>query len=99
MTVTTTGPLRRVMAELESGTPTLAEVARKLDLDEQVVRAAVDHLVRVGRIEAKELSLGCPASGCGSCASASPEGTPGCGLPAPMPGRRAGLVTLTLTRR
>lgn len=99
MTTTTVGPLRQVLAELEAGTPTVTEVARNLNLDEQVVRAAVDHLVRAGRIEAKELSIGCPASGCGGCASATTDGAPGCGLPAPMPGRRAGLVTLTLTRR
>ena len=90
-------PLSLVLAEMERGTPTLAEVARNLHLDEQVVRAAVDHLVRSGRVTSQELSMGCPASGCGACASAV-DGAPGCGRPSPVPGRRAGLVTLTLTR-
>lgn len=93
------GPLSLVLAEIEAGTATVNQVARNAGLDEQLVRAAVEHLVRTGRVESRELSMGCPASGCGGCASASVEGTPGCGRPAPIPGRRAGLVTLSLTRR
>ena len=89
-----------VLDEVRAGTPTVAEMARRCDLDEDVVRAAVEHLVRAGRIEARELSLGCPPSGCGGCASAGTDGEPGCGRPAATtPGRRAGLVTLTLSRR
>ncbi|MGV8909522.1 MAG: hypothetical protein ACOH1Y_11110 [Propionicimonas sp.] len=93
------GPLSTVLAELEAGTPTIAEMVRSSGLTESVLRAAVDHLVRSGRVESRELSMGCSESGCGGCASASDDGTPGCGLGAPVPGRRAGLVTLTLTRR
>ena len=92
------GPLSTVLAELEAGTPTIAEMVRRSGLAESVLRAAVDHLVRSGRVQSKELSMGCPESGCGGCASAS-DGAPGCGLGTPVPGRRAGLVTLTLTRR
>jgi hypothetical protein len=95
---TTLGPLRRVLAEIEAGTPTVAGIARRCDLDEDVVRASIDHLVRAGRVESRELSIGCPPSGCGGCASASTEGTPGCGLPTRPTGRRPGLVTLTLSR-
>ena len=91
------GPLSRVLAEVEAGTPTLAQMARNLTLDEDVVRAAVDHLVRAGRIESRELSLGCPPSGCGSCAVASTGG--GCGHPEVVAGRRPGLVMLSLTHR
>ncbi len=93
------GPLSVVLAELHAGTPTITEMVRRSGLDESVLRAAIDHLVRTGRVESRELSMGCPESGCGGCASASDAGTPGCGLGAPVPGRRAGLVTLTLTRR
>ena len=93
------GPLSTVLAQLEAGTPTITEMVRRSGLAESVVRAAVDHLVRSGRVESRELSMGCPESGCGGCASASDAGTPGCGLGAPVPGRRAGLVTLTPTRR
>ncbi len=81
----TGGPLSLVLAEVRAGTPTVAGIALRSGLDESVVRAAVDHLVRSGRIESRELSIGCPPSGCG--------------LPAPVPGRRPGLVTLTLSRR
>lgn len=93
------GPLSIVLAELEAGTPTITEMVRSSGLDESVLRAAIDHLVRSGRVQSRELSMGCPESGCGGCASASDAGAPGCGLGAPVPGRRAGLVTLTLTRR
>jgi hypothetical protein len=93
------GPLSRVLAELEAGTPTVAGIARGSGLDEAVVRAAIDHLVRSGRVDSRELSIGCPPSGCGGCASATSEGAPGCGRPAAVPGRRPGLVTLTLSRR
>jgi hypothetical protein len=93
------GPLSIVLAELAAGTPTLTEMARRSGLEESVVRAAVNHLIRSGRVEARELSMGCPASGCGNCASGTDTGAPGCGLGAPVPGRRAGLITLTLTRR
>lgn len=93
------GPLSMVLAEVEAGTPTVAEMARHSGLAKSVVRAAVEHLVRAGRIESRELSIGCPPSGCGGCASATGDGAEGCGKPAPVPGRRPGLVTLTLTRR
>jgi hypothetical protein len=93
------GPLTTVLAEMQAGTPTVAEIVRRSGLEDSVVRAAVEHLVRSGRVESRELSMGCPASGCGGCASANDDGAPGCGLPSPVPGRRAGLVTLTPTRR
>lgn len=90
------GPLSLVLAELAAGAPTVAELARHSGLAESVVRAAVDHLVRAGRVEAKEFSIGCPPSGCGGCASASADG---CHAAASVAGRRPGLVTLSLTRR
>ena len=100
--VAAAGPLRLVLAELEAGTPTLAEVARNCGLDEAMTRAVVDHLMRSGRVRAAEFSLGCPASGCGGCASATDLGTPGCGRPngpQPVAQRRPGLVALSLTPR
>jgi len=93
------GPLSTVLAQMQAGAPTVAEIVRRSGLEDSVVRAAVDHLVRSGRVESRELSMGCPAAGCGGCASATDDGAPGCGLPSPVPGRRAGLVTLTPTRR
>ncbi len=91
------GPLSLVLAEVEAGTPTLTQMARNCGLDEEVVRAAVEHLVRAGRIETRELSVGCPPSGCGGCPLAA-EGE-GCGRPDVLQGRRPGLVLLSLARR
>lgn len=93
------GPLSLVLAEIEAGTSTLAEMARHSGLGEDVVRAAVDHLIRAGRVQSQELAIGCPPSGCGGCAMAAPDKTPGCGASAATPGRRPGLVMLSLTRR
>ena len=90
------GPLSLVLAELAAGTPTVAEMSRHSGLAESVVRAAVDHLLRSGRVESSELSIGCPPSGCGGCAAASADG---CHAPTPVAGRRPGLVTLSLSRR
>lgn len=93
------GPLTSVLAAFESGAGSLAEATARTALPADVVRASVDHLVRTGRLDARELAMGCPASGCGSCASASAQGTPGCGAAAPNPGRRGPvLVALTVRR-
>jgi hypothetical protein len=89
-------PLRAVLAELEAGAPTLDEVARRTGLDRDVVGAAVDHLVRLGRVSSSTLSTSCPDDGCGAC----PAGN-GCdaqGAPAPS-GRRPVLVALSVRRR
>jgi len=88
------GPLHLVLDEITAGTPTLAAIARRTGLSDDVVRAAVDHLVRAGRITSTELSLGCPTDGCGTCPSSD-----GCSLPASLGARRPGLVSLSLTRR
>ena len=87
------GPLHLVLAEITAGTPTLSEIARRTGLSDDVVHAAVDHLVRAGRLMSTELSLGCPPGGCGTCPSSN-----GCSLPKATD-RRPGLVSLTLTGR
>ena len=93
------GPLTLVLAEVAAGTSTLAEMARNSGLAESVVRAAVDHLVRSGRLEARELAIGCPPAGCGGCALAAADKTPGCAPGAGAAPSRAGVVTLSLARR
>ena len=70
------GPLTAVLAAFEEGAHSLAEVAQRCDLPLDTVRAAVDHLVRLGRLEARELPIGCPPSGCGSCAHSVPRSGP-----------------------
>lgn len=91
------GPLSAVLGAFDGGAGTLADVERATGLTRDVVAASVDHLVRLGRLEAKELAIGCPSAGCGSCASGV-EGTPGCGAPGPSP-RRSGPALVALTRR
>lgn len=86
------GPLHLVLAEITVGTPTLTEIARRTGLTDDVVHAAIDHLVRAGRITSTELSLGCPTGGCGTCPSSD-----ACSLPATLGARRPGLVSLSLS--
>ncbi|MBI4899861.1 MAG: hypothetical protein HY829_05225 [Actinobacteria bacterium] len=88
-----TGPLHLVLGEISAGTPTLGEISRRTGLSDDVVRAAVDHLVRAGRVVSSKLSRGCPTDGCGTCPSSS-----GCALPTTLRSRRPGLVSLTLSR-
>lgn len=95
---TGTGPLTSVLAAFGSGARSLDEVAVRCVLPLDTVRACVDHLVRLGRLEAKELAIGCPSSGCGSCASATGDGTAGCGSSAPS-SRRSGPVLVAISVR
>lgn len=91
-------PLAAVLAAFEGGAATLEEVARVSGLSRDVSDAAVAHLVRLGHLDARELASGCPSGGCGGCASAV-AGAPGCGAPAPSPGRSGRvLVALSLRR-
>jgi hypothetical protein len=92
------GPLTAMLAAFDAGAHTLDEVARRCGLPLDTVRAGVDHLVRIGRLEAKELAVGCPTSGCGSCASGTDEGTAGCGSSAPS-SRRSGPVLVAISVR
>ncbi len=68
------GPLQRVLSAFDDGYESLAAIAAATGLDRSVVEAAVDHLVRTGRVQAQQLSVGCPSGGCGSCASGSTSG-------------------------
>ena len=94
------GPLRAVLAAFDAGAYSFGEVATRCDLPLDMVRACVDHLVRMGRLDAEELAIGCPTGGCGSCASGADAGTAGCGSRAPS-SRRSGpvLVAISVRRR
>lgn len=82
------GPLSAVLGALDDGAGSLDEVARRTGLSRDVVSAGVDHLVRMGRLETRELGSGCPTGGCGSCASGTVDGAAGCGSAGPTAGRR-----------
>jgi hypothetical protein len=90
-----TGPLAAVLAELRAGAPTLDDVARRTGLDRDVVGAAVDHLVRLGRVSADTLSSACPDGGCGGCPATSSCASHGAPAPA---GRRPVLVALSVRK-
>jgi hypothetical protein len=92
-----TSPLRSVLTAFETGARSRAEVCDRTGLRRDVVDAAIEHLLRMGRLDARELTTGCPDGGCGSCASGS-GGAPGCGAPAPSAGR-SGPVLVSLTVR
>lgn len=78
-------PLRSVLAAMDGGARSRAELVRATGLRTDVVAAALDHLVRTGHLEATAIGSGCPSSGCGSCALRA-----GCGAP--------GIVQLTRRR-
>jgi hypothetical protein len=98
VTGTRGGPLTAVLAAFEAGARSLDDVATRSGLPLDTVRASVDHLVRLDRLEAKELAIGCPTGGCGSCASGTDTGTAGCGSSAPS-SRRSGPVLVTISVR
>lgn len=94
------GPLSAVLAALDEGAGSLDEVARRTGLSRDVVSAGVDHLVRLGRLETRELGSGCPTGGCGSCASGTTDGAAGCGSSGPSASRRGPvLVEIRMPRR
>lgn len=90
-------PLSAVLGAFSDGAGSLSEVSRRTGLDRDVVDAAVEHLVRMGRLQAGTLSTGCPDGGCGSCASGD-DGSAGCGSSGPS-AARSGPVLVTLGLR
>lgn len=64
-------PLAAVLAAFQDGAVSTAEVRLRTGLDEQVVAAAVDHLVRMGRLERAVVDLGCSSDQCGNCPGAA----------------------------
>ncbi len=91
------GPLRGVLAALELGRHTRADLARATGLSPDVVDAALEHLVRIGRVRAEHLGAACPSSGCGGCVSGRADASAGCGAPGPASSR--GPIALTLVER
>lgn len=92
-------PLHAVMAAFEEGATSLHDIALRTSLSPDVVNASVEHLVRIGRLDAKELSMGCPSGGCGSCASGLPDGHAGCGSAGPSTARTGPVLVALSVRR
>lgn len=64
------GPVTAVLDALRQGAGSLTEVSRRTGLRVDVVRAAADQLVRLGRAQECPLVAGCPSGECGDCALA-----------------------------
>lgn len=62
-----TAPLRSVLDAMAAGAATRAQVAGATGLPRDVVDAALDHLVRAGRLAPLPLTSSCPARGCSAC--------------------------------
>jgi hypothetical protein len=90
-------PLRSVLTAFETGARSRTEVCDRTGLRRDVVDAAIEHLLRMGRLDARELTVGCPDGGCGGCASGSGD-APGCGAAGPS-SRRSGPVLVSLSVR
>ncbi len=91
-------PLTDVLDAFRDGAHSLDDISRRTGLSRDTVDGVVDQLVRMGRLEAKELAMGCPSGGCGSCASGHDDGSAGCGSAGPSSGR-TGPVLVTLRLR
>lgn len=91
-------PLRSVLTAFEDGARSRTDVCTSTGLRRDVVDAAIEHLLRTGRLDAEALTVGCPGGGGGSCASGA-GGAPGCGASGPSAGRSGSvLVTLSVRR-
>jgi hypothetical protein len=94
---TSSSPLRSVLAAFEDGARSRTDVCTTTGLRRDVVDAAIEHLLRMGRLDAQQLTVGCPDGGCGSCASGHGD-APGCGAGGPS-ARRSGPVLVSLSVR
>jgi hypothetical protein len=86
-----------VLTAFESGAHSRGDVCDRTGLRRDVVDAAIEHLLRMGRLDAHELAVGCPDGGCGSCASGAGD-APACGASGPSAGR-SGPVLVSLSVR
>jgi hypothetical protein len=68
------GPLTSVLAAVDGGAVTVAEVIGRTHLSEDTVRAALEALERMGRVRPESLTPGCLSQACGSCGSACGTG-------------------------
>jgi hypothetical protein len=85
-----------VLDALEGGASSVADICARTALPRDVVTGAVDHLVRLGRLDVERLPAGCPTGGCGSCATGRSAGSCAQGGPSSNP---TGPVLVTITVR
>lgn len=96
--MTSLSPTRAVLAHIEAGAGSVAEIARRTGLDIGVVGLAVERLVASGHLSAQRLQTGCPDNGCSACPSGT-GGRPGCGIGASGAGGGPVILSLTVPHR
>ena len=84
--VMSAGPLRLVLAAVDDGALTVAEIHGHTGLSTDMIRSSLEHLERMGQLSAEPIAVGCPPAGCGTCATACATGPVLVGL---SPVRRA----------
>jgi|GEM_PF-3366569 len=67
-----TGPLTQVLTTVESGVRTVPAIAQATGLNPDLVNAAIDHLIREGRMRALPLNS-CASGTCGGCSLFKPR--------------------------
>ena len=60
-------PLTQVLQTVEDGVRTVPAIAETTGLDRDLVSAALDHLIRSGRLGGVTLAALCSPSTCGGC--------------------------------
>jgi O-acetyl-ADP-ribose deacetylase (regulator of RNase III) len=70
----TAGPLRAVLDAVRGGAGWPAAVEAATGLEKDVVRTALEHLQRMGRVDIETVSFGCPTGGCGTCPVVGADG-------------------------
>lgn len=67
MSAPSDGPLQAVWSAVARGVTTRVELRRSLDFPDDVIDAALDHLVRSGQVAIQPLAVGLPTGNCGGC--------------------------------
>ena len=67
MTASSASPLRAVLSAVSAGATTREELRRKVSYPDDVIDAALDHLIRTGRVATQPLTMGCVSTSCGGC--------------------------------
>ena len=63
--------MEQVLAAFRAGATTRKEIAKATSLDPDVVDAAVDLLLRTGRMDERVIKTACTSGGCRGCAEDS----------------------------
>ncbi|MHA5282180.1 FeoC-like transcriptional regulator [Corynebacterium sp. CQ3829_602738] len=67
-------PMQAVMAAIQQGARSRAEIRRTTGLTDSTVDAVIHHLERTGRLTLEELGSSCAGGDCGSCIAAASSG-------------------------